>query len=298
MNRFLQPHHHYRLTVLLAFLWAGLMMPLTATQAIDITVEPRATVGVMIYQYEENYSEAERGNIEWKDTSPFFGVGSTISIATNFCERLFIDAYGQFTDAGSDGKFSQAKSERGEQYQKDESVDFGRRDWVGTMGCVIPQRIFLDGSVTLTAGYKGGKSEINGTHRQYRPKTVTPSPEDSTILKTDGFFGGVSLSWPIRSTWQFQINLANAWLQSEFNSAYHSIINPPTTGDTGGFTGGIRIQNTLTRHVTWSISADWFRYKMDANPPEMEINGQKGRETLTGVKEQIIPLRASLIWRF
>jgi len=281
------------------------MMPFTTAQAIDIpTFEPRVTTGIMNYRYQEYYPTGD--DIEWLDTSPFFGVGATVSIPISFCEKLFLDTYGQLTDAGSDSKFSPEQSEQGVEYQKDESVDFSRRDLVGTMGCVIPQKIFpqkifLDGSVTLTAGYKRGKSEINGTHRQYRSGTVTLSPEDSTILKTDGFFGGVSLAWPIRSTWQFQINLAYARLQSEFSSDYHGIIpsqGGPTTGTTGGFTGGIRLQNTLTRHITWSISMDYFNYDMDAEPPKKEEEKGKDVDKLGKVKERLAPLRASLIWRF
>jgi len=295
VNCFLPPphHHHYLPTFLMALLLAGLMMPFTTAQAIDIpTFEPRVTTGIINYQYQEKYLSGGGNNVEWRDTSPFFGVGGTVSIATNFCERLFVDGYYQLTGVGDDRNFDPDAIP-----PRDENIDFNRRDLAGTIGCAIPYKMFLDGSVTLTTGYKAGKSEINGTHRRYPTGKVTFAPEDSTILKTDGVFGGVSLAWPIRATWQFQINLAYARLQSEFSSDYHGIIplqGGPTTGTTGGLTGGVRLQNTLTRHITWSISMDYFNYDMDAEPPKKE----KGVDKLGKVKERLVPLRASLIWRF
>lgn len=285
----------------MALLLAGLMMPFTTAQAIDIpTFEPRVTTGIMNYRYQEQYLQGGGSDVEWQDTSPFFGVGTTASIATNFCERLFVDGYYQLTGVGDDRNFDPPSEAL---YLKDENIDFNRRDLAATIGCVIPYKIFLDGSVTLSTGYKGGKSEINGTHRRHLKNTgkVTSDPEDSTILKSDGIFGGVSLAWPIRSTWQFQINLAYARLQSEFSSDYHGIIplqGGPTTGTTGGFTGGIRLQNTLTRHITWSISMDYFNYDMDAEPPKKEEEKGKDVDELGKVKERLVPLRASLIWRF
>jgi len=280
-------HNNYYHTFLLALFLVGMMIPFTATQAIDVTVESRATTGIMIYQFREDYSRSD--DVNWQDSFPFFGVGGTVSLPLNFCERLFFDMYAQQSDVGSDHKsYSVFSSEETTLYDRDDNVDFNRRDWAGTVGCTIPKKIVFDGSVTLTAGYKGGQTEINGTHRIYQPNRIsTIIPEDSTTLKTDGLFGGVSLVWPLAPTWQFQINMAYGRFQSKYGSDYRGNVEGTITGATGG----IKLQNTLTRHLTWSISADYFNY-------DMAVSLKSSWDSVEGIGEQIIPIRASLIWRF
>jgi len=286
MNYLQLRNHNNYYNILLTLLLVGMTMPFTATQAIDVTVESRATTGIMIYQFREDYSRSD--DVNWQDSFPFWGVGGTISLPLNLCERLFFDVYAQQSDVGNDHKFYSVSSS-GETilYDRDDNVDFSRRDLAGTVGCTIPNKIFFDGAVTLTAGYKGGQTEINGTHRVYLSNGITIMPEDSTTLKTDGLFGGVSLVWPLAATWQFQINLAYGRFQSKYGSDYRGNVEGTITGATGG----IKLQNTLTRHLTWSISADYFNY-------DMTVNLKSPWDSVERIGEQVIPFRASLIWRF
>jgi len=279
-------HNNYYYTFLLALLLVGMMIPFTDLQAIDVAVESRATTGMMYYQFKENYPGSD--DLIWQDTFPVFGVGSTISIPLNFCERLFFDVYGQQSDVGSDHEFYSVFSERTKIYDRDGNVDFSRRDWAGTLGCTVPKKIFFDGSVTLTFGYKGSQTEINGTHRLYfSGGGGRIFPEDSTILKIDGVFGGVSMAWPLGQTWQFQINLAYGRFQSEYGSDYRGNVEGTITG----ITSGIKLQNTLTRHLTWGISVDYLNY-------DMAVDSKTEGDPIEGIGERIIPIRASLIWRF
>lgn len=258
-------------------------MPFTATQAIDITAEPRVTVGAMNYRYKEDYTKSD--DVTWQDTVPFLGGGVLFSTTgvLSFCERIFLDLYGQRTDKGRD---SDAQLDSPGVEPMDDNIDFSRRDYVGTVGCEIP--LFGNLSMTATGGVKASETELNGVHRRYplgRPIRI--SPEDSTTLDTLGGSVGSSVAWQLNPTSYLAVNLAYTWL---WKSDYVNNYNPTatTSGDSQGWTWGMSFQNTLTRHLTWKISADYFSYEMTT----------KGSSTLSTVEERIIPVRFSVTWRF
>ncbi|WP_069471681.1 hypothetical protein [Candidatus Marithrix sp. Canyon 246] len=90
--------------------------------AADFSLESRAVLGMMNYQYEEVFTGSD--DVKWSDTMPFLGIGMTLAY-----KNFSFDVYVQKSDTGEDSFFN-----KGQYYTTDHNATFNRDDYAVNFG--------------------------------------------------------------------------------------------------------------------------------------------------------------------
>ncbi len=274
-----------------AVLWAlflANLMSVTTAWAVDFGVTGDITPGIMRYTYQEDFKASD--DVKWQDNVPFLGAGvgltaSSVNLSFLKSVDVLVDLSSQWADIGDDREFRDTLVGNTPAIA-DWNVDFKRQDYVLTLGATKTFGYVLAGA---SIGYKGSKAELNGTHR-FHPlgSPARIYPEDSTTLKTNGMFGGITIAG-VYKNFAMTLNLAYSWLNSEYDSKLNSIHEE---GDNEGLTYGLKFRYKLPNYpVSLTLSGDYYSY--ETGFPIRE----KGTQ-LNSVKEKMIPLRFSITYRF
>ena len=138
-----------------------------------------------------------------------------------------------------------------------ETFEGDREDYAVTFG-----KKFLDNSLGLYAGYKGGTSEASGNQGQV------------LSFKEHGFFVGANYGWRIGDSGVLSVNLAYADLDGDLvedvnNPAFASPavlaipLDTDASSDAQGLSYGLSWSSRLTEKLSFSLALDAKKYTFD-----------------------------------
>jgi len=233
----------------------------------DFSLEPRVVTGMMYHHYEENYHGS--GNVKWNDHMPFLGTGVTLGY-----NNFFFDIYAQQSATGKDNQFDAGNT------TKDHNTNIIRKDYAINFGYRIANFSFF-------AGYKVGKTDINGTRRYVGTSGIRYDNEE-TQFETKGPLIGYAYGLPVGESSSLGIKVAYGWLDSDYSSNQIEI----ATASTSFIWANINWSGPLTKNLTYSLSLDGQKYKMGAASTENPAI------SVDSITESIVSFKALLSYTF
>ena len=261
--------------LIISAIFAGVVSPFV--MAADFTLEPRAVLGMMDYQYEEVFAGSD--NVKWSDTIPFLGIGMTLGY-----KNFSFDVYVQKSDTGEDSLFDSG----GTFSTKDYNATFNRDDYAMNFGYSTDG--LFGGLLSFVVGYKVGETEVGGARRRYRLEGGDSSffffSSEITTIKTKGPTIGVAYGLPVGKSSMIGINVAYAWLDGDYESNQMTLAIEPEA-----ITFGINWSGPISNRLTYRIALDAYQYPTQALSTD-------DRLSIESIKEEIVSLKASLSYKF
>lgn len=252
-----------------------------ATQALDVSFEPRLETGALYYQFsQEDLFVVGETNVEGvtgfsvSSFMPFVGGGVTV-----FLDRFFLDLYAQGAFNGEDSisqqnfQGSQAGDSPAGLFSTNENDEFDRQEYSVSLGYAVTP------STALYFGYKRAEFSIEGTGditANIGGTNLGTLPWQATVDYTnDGFFiGGVqawNVDWkgPIRGA--LSLNFGVGFLSGDIEQTSQIADGPPSElefeGDTVGLNLGANWKAPITKKLAYSIGVSGYQYNFDADRP-------------------------------
>jgi hypothetical protein len=249
-----------------------------------IGIIPRGVLGIMSYEYKENYPSGQ--DIKWSDNIPYAGVGITLDY-NNFA----LDIYAQQTVSGKDSFFNTQPAPGVIIF--DDNTNLSRRDLASNVSYGIQNLLTNKGDALIfSVGYKWGQSDINGARR----RTVFPENQpqytiydtEETQFTTGGPSIGVTYGFPIGQKSKIGINIAFTKLvNTDFRKTGPTQFDIDTTQ---GLTVGAIWMGSITNEISYSLSFDYYKYEMTGTTWSLrEVN----TDPFT-LEEQVMSLKASI----
>ena len=274
----------YRFSIIkvVPFLIVALLLSSSiVVKAEGLFFQPRVIAGLMHYKYQESHYE----NI-MSDDLPFFGAGITLAH-----DRFFLDSYFQQSATGEDDNVKPIETSAVPNLI---DRDFSRKDYVFTLGYALTDNL------SIFTGYKYGKTKIDLFFPLIKKGTLSTTDAN---FETKGPFIGASYGWLIGGgllATNFAISKLNGEESFDLREGevnYHET----ATGSTIGFTLGVSWKASLTKHFTYNISLDAYKYSFD-------VDNAHGRDNTTGkitelpnygnLEEEMLSVKMNFIYRF
>ncbi|MCK5523888.1 MAG: hypothetical protein KAI83_12220 [Thiomargarita sp.] len=252
--------------------------------------EPRVVVGMHQHSYEEKYTGKDSDDVKWEDNMPFAGLGITLGY-----KNFSVDVYAQQSASGKAIEFETSDS-----LLRDKNIDnLSRKDYAINFSYAMNLFKKLDDRVVFSTGYKVGHTNISGTSRYISTSTggINYSPID-TQFETNGPTVGISYGFPIGEG-VIGLNLAYAWLKTDYTSPEMEV----TPESTSGLTLGLLWSSPITNNLMFSFSADYYKYTMGAESAKTEFEDALGRVQrrdiqLNTIEESVVSIKTSLSYAF
>jgi len=286
----------------------------------NFVFEARGTLGMMHYVYEEVYGSSD--NVKWADNLPFVGVGFTFGHEK--FDRLSFDIYAQRTDTGKDALFLYNNENQGVELVSDTNANLNREDYAINLGWRFDDLFFDEDGVSVSLGYKMGKSNIGLTRRNKVTVTLPPQPigvdrvidsntgqilaeipstttttaqqvntsqsNDETTFETKGPSLGISYGYPVGERSMLGVNLAYTSLSSDYQSTQYENVGAKSTE---GLTFGLS-WSSATRLVSYGVSLDWYSYTMDVD--RNTLTGNVAGSDFNELKEEVFSLKVFVFY--
>jgi len=266
--------------LIISAIFTGVVSPFV--MAADFTLEPRAVLGMMDYQYEEVFAGSD--NVKWSDSIPFLGIGVTLGY-----KNFSFDVYAQKSDTGEDSTFYENQLSIGDRYLiSDYNATFNRNDYAVNFGYSTDS---LFGVLSFVVGYKVGETKIGGARRNYLSEggdsSILSLRSETTTIKTKGPTIGVAYGLPVGKSSMIGINVAYAWLDGDYESNQMTLAIDPEA-----ITFGINWSGPISNRLTYRIALDAYQY------PTQAFSTDNPNITIESIKEEIVSLKASLSYKF
>jgi hypothetical protein len=262
----------------------------------QVQFQPRVFIGVSDYDFTpsaELATDAQTfGGAETSDTMALAGLGATLIV-----DSWFVDAYMQKTDQGSfNGQDFVIDQGIGSTTFTDQNGEIDHSDVTFAIG-----RAF-DAGVSLSLGYKFGETEVNETSldvfRDFEFGTTETSDFSAKqVFKNEGPFISLGYGRAVGNG-VIAANVAVADLDADYFLEEFTEDDPfsgQISGDATGVSLGAFWKASLTEHMSYKVSVDYYRYDFDFGfDPDFPGERAEAREEATTIKFEIsMPLKLS-----
>lgn len=250
---------------------AGLLLAQNAL-AVDFSVIPRASIGYENYSIEWASGPVTMADLDVNLATGTIGVTATIN-------KFYMDAYVAQSLQGSDDH-TIAVNSNGVLVTLPNEWDVDVFDYAFTAGYNVWK------TLAVYAGWKGHTTNMDATTNipanwlGIQGLPAVPNAINWDVeLKYSGPFIGASYGWQIGESNLLSVNAAYAWMSGDLDTVLTSQWDPnlqkslsnlgkslSTNGDDGdasGLTLGISWKGLITDALSYTVSADWYKYSFD-----------------------------------
>ncbi len=274
---------------------AGILPPIRLVENLEnpmgVIVKVKPIAGMMYYRHEGPATHKISDNI------PFFGLGGTIEWGNYFAE-----AYVLGSDKGIDGEFTITKDIVGEETnlssRTNKERSFYRRDYSGAIGYTFNKLPLIGsrGDLSVFFGYRLGKlHHLDSTNITLESGAVI---KDEVSFETQGYFIGAGASFKpfSKSNSRLGVNFAYApRLEGEYKFSYikdeKRFLGFSALDSTEGKTIGAYWSAGITPNISYVLSVDYYKFRMDLSEPPSTLS-------VPYVEERLMTFKASLNIRF
>jgi hypothetical protein len=265
--------------------------------------EPRVIAGFMSYRYQETYNQNTKKSLDWEGYMPFLGAGIILGY-----KNFSLDLYARRSAFGKDNQFDATETPGDNGIitnGKEINVGFLHHDYGINLNYQLSKKVLKNilidnGNIIFSVGYKWGINDIREINRNDSydenicssnqacyDQTYKLSSQDKQF-KMEGITLGVAYGYSIENIGILGINLAYAWLDTEYSSSINKIFNTDTAK---GETIGIQWNGIISNNLTYGLSVDYYKYNINASSTSKDIS-------LNSITETVLTTKASLSYTF